>query len=239
MTSERKQILLVEDDEDIAEMVTNALGAAGYCASAVMTSDAVRAQLAAAPPDLIVLDVMLPGDNGFDIIDQVRTTHSMPIIMLTALAEVGDKVNALKLGADDYLAKPFNTQELLARIEAVLRRAQQFPTHNRDVLLEFDGWQLDTLSRRLVDPNGSLVLLTSAEFDLVRVLCEQAGQVLSRDKLVLITQQRQVEPYDRSIDTLISRIRQKIEHDPARPEIIKTVRNGGYVFALKVQEVIR
>ncbi|WP_299649104.1 response regulator [uncultured Tateyamaria sp.] len=238
MAQEQKHILIVEDDAEIADMVGKALGHAGYHVSAVMTSDEVHITFANDPPDLVLLDIMLPGDDGIDIIRQIHLSRTTPVIMLTALSEAGDKVKALRLGADDYVSKPFNSQELLARIEAVLRRAAVSPKQARDVYLEFDGWRLDTRSRDFRAPDGSLVLLTSAEFDLLRVLCEHAGQILSRDKLVLMTQKRQVEPYDRSVDTLISRIRQKTENDPTHPAIIKTVRNGGYVFAPKVQEIM-
>jgi len=238
MSKVRKHILMVEDDRDIGDMVSVALWQAGFRVTLVMSGPEAYETLKSDPPDLVLLDIMLPGESGVQIVETLRKRHTTPVIMLTALGEARDKVTALRLGADDYVAKPFNTQELLARIDAVLRRVSAAPPPVRDAYLEFDGWRLDTRSRDFLAPDGSLVLLTSAEFDLLRVLCEHSGQVLSRDKLVLKTQKRRVEPYDRSVDTLISRIRQKIEPDHTRPSMIKTVRNGGYVFAPKVQEIM-
>ena len=184
--------------------------------------------------DLMVLDLNLPGEDGLSICRRLRGQGStIPIIILTAKGEDIDRIIGLELGADDYLAKPFNPRELLARIRAVLRRLASEPARAFGKTIHvytFSGWRLDTMSRELLSPEGARVALTGAEFDLLHALCEKPGRILSRDQLLDLTQGRFGGPYERSIDILISRVRQKIERDPKAPEIIKTVRSEGYLF---------
>ncbi len=234
----QSHILVVEDDSAIAGLVITALQRAGFRTSFAGGATAAMTVFHDVNPDVVVLDVMLPGDNGFQVLERIRQRHDTPVIMLTALSETDDKIEGLKSGADDYLAKPFSTQELLARIEALLRRSGQANGRVQGAYFSFSGWTLDTRSREFRNQDDVQIILTSAEFDLLKVLCEHAGQVLSRDKLVRLAQGRHVEPYDRSVDTLVSRIRQKIEQDPGAPQIIKTVRNGGYLFVPSVEEIL-
>jgi two-component system, OmpR family, response regulator len=225
-----KRILVVEDDPDIRGMVVKVLERAGFQTFPADSAEAARAVVDRDAPDLIVLDLLMPGESGLDFARRLRATHQTPIIMLTALGEVADRLRGFALGADDYLPKPFSAQELVARVEAVLKRSQGQGTDDAHKIYRFCGWTVDTRGRTLHDPRGTEIILTSAEFDILVLLCRNAGQTLSRDRIVHLTQGRRVEPYDRSVDTLISRIRQKIEADPAEPALIKTIRNGGYVL---------
>jgi two-component system OmpR family response regulator len=180
---------------------------------------------------------MMPGEDGLTLCRRVRATSSLPIIMLTAMGEDTDRIVGLEMGADDYLPKPFNPRELLARIRAVLRRAggdaPETPEENGG-LRTFDGWSLDLAKRELRAPDGTLVPLTAGEYDLLAVIVERPGRVLSRDQLLDLTRGRDAVPFDRSVDVQISRLRRKLEPDPKEPQIIKTVRGGGYVFACEV-----
>jgi two-component system OmpR family response regulator len=180
---------------------------------------------------------MLPGEDGLSLCRRLRQDSPLPIIMLTARGEDVDRILGLEMGADDYLPKPFNPRELLARIKAVLRRQAVALTASAFAgakALLFGGWRLDPTLRELRNPHGARVALTSAEFDLLQVLCERPGRVLSRDSLLDLTQGRTAGSFERSIDVLISRIRRKIEADLQNPEIIKTVRSGGYLFTPEV-----
>ena len=192
--------------------------------------------------DLIILDIMLPGDDGFDLCRKLRTDNSTPVIMLTAATDDTERILGLELGADDYLTKPFNPHELLARIKAILRRSGSANSTEENngarpfTKLVFQEWTLDKLLRRLMSPEGVEVTLTDGEYRLLEALAERPHQVLSRDALLEITQNRQAGPFDRSIDVRISRLRQKIEPEPKQPAVIKTVRGGGYIFATKVEK---
>jgi two-component system OmpR family response regulator len=187
--------------------------------------------------DLIVLDINLPGEDGLAICRRLRATASIPIIMLTAKGEEIDRIVGLEMGADDYLPKPFNPRELLARIKAVLRRRSVDPAGSQPQLqsLRFAGWRLDVTARQLVSPEGAKVAVTGAEFDLLHALCRHSGRVLSRDQLVELTQGRMAGPFERSVDVLVSRLRQKMERDPRTPALIKTIRSGGYLFTAPVE----
>jgi two-component system OmpR family response regulator len=183
--------------------------------------------------DLIVLDLMLPGEDGLSICRRLRLSSHVPIIMLTAKGEDVDRIIGLEMGADDYLTKPFNPRELLARIKAVLRRAARsaFAASAADArVLAFLGWRIDRALRNLASPDGARVVVTGAEFDLLQAFCEWPGRILSRDQLLDLTQGRSAGSFERSIDVLVSRLRRKLESDPHNPEIIKTVRSGGYLF---------
>ena len=238
MTAVSPHVLIVEDDEEIATLVAKYLGANEYrVTNAREGREMQRVLHGGGHVDLMVLDLNLPGEDGLSICRRLRGQDSrIPIIILTARGEDIDRIIGLELGADDYLAKPFNPRELLARIRAVLRRLASEPGQraSKTHAYMFSGWRLDTMSRELLSPEGARVALTGAEFDLLHALCEKAGRILSRDQLLDLTQGRFGGPYERSIDVLISRIRQKIERDPKAPEIIKTVRSEGYLFTPRV-----
>jgi two-component system OmpR family response regulator len=233
-------ILVVEDDRETRTLIakylrTNACNVAtaadGREMARAMTDHRV---------DLLILDVMLPGEDGLSLCRKVRAESQVPIIMLTARGEDVDRIVGLEMGADDYMPKPFNPRELLARINAVLRRqqaAQNASAIEGAAALSFQGWHIDLRLRELRNPEGARVAMTSAEFDLLRTFCERPGRVLSRDSLLDLTQGRNAGSFERSIDVLVSRIRRKIEPDPQEATLIKTVRSGGYVFTPRVEAV--
>lgn len=226
-------ILTVEDDREIRTMVSRFLQKHGFRVSAADSARAMDKILSAARVDLLLLDIMLPGEDGLSICRRIRAQSAMPVIMLTASGEPTARVVGLEMGADDYIAKPFDPYELLARIKAVLRRATAMPAAmeaGAPAIMRFLGWQLSIVARELHDPEKSRVILTSAEFDLLTAFCRHAQRTLTRDQLLDLTQGRVGVPLDRSIDILVSRIRRKIERDPRDPELIKTVRSGGYIF---------
>lgn len=227
-------ILIVDDDREIRSLVAQFLKKHGYRVTPAADGREMMHLMEKGRFDLIVLDLMLPGEDGLSLCRRVRAESSMPIIMLTAMGEEMDRIIGLEMGADDYLPKPFNPRELLARIKAVLRRAADrgAAVASSDVAaLVFDGWRLDTVKRELRAPDGALVPLTAGEFELLSAMVERAGKVLSRDQLLDLTRGRDAAPFDRSVDVLISRLRRKIESDPKEPSIIKTVRGGGYILS--------
>ncbi|MFI5012141.1 MAG: response regulator [Hyphomicrobiales bacterium] len=230
-------ILIVEDDPVIGALVARHLRENDCRASLANSGSEMDWQLAASRVDLIILDLMLPGEDGLSLCRRLRESSAIPILMLTAKSEDVDRILGLEMGADDYLAKPFNPRELLARIKAVLRRSSRDGTtpERPARAVTFAGWRLDIGMRRLKDPEGVTVSITSAEFDLLRAFCEWPGKVLSRDQLLGFTQHRTAGPYERSIDVLVSRLRRKTERDPRLPELIKTVRPRGYVFTPEVE----
>ncbi len=231
-------VLIVEDDEEIATLVAKYLSGNEYRVTAAKDGREMERIILGGHVDLVVLDLNLPGEDGLSICRRLRGQGStIPIIILTAKGEEIDRIIGLELGADDYLSKPFNPRELLARIRAVLRRLASEPTPEsgrKSHIYTFSGWRLDTMSRELQSPEAARVTLTGAEFDLLHALCEKPGRILTRDQLLDLTQGRFGGPYERSIDVLISRIRQKVERDPKAPEIIKTVRSEGYLFTPRV-----
>lgn len=229
-------VLVVEDDREISALVARYLRAADVRVTLAPDGREMDRVLAEAAVDLVVLDLMLPGEDGLAICRRLRRRGRIPIVMLTAKADEIDRIVGLETGADDYLVKPFNPRELLARIRAVLRRCESGDDGAAETRhYDFAGHRLDVLARRLVNAEGAEVALTGAEWDLLQVMIERPGRVLSRDRLLDLTQGRTAGPFERSIDILISRIRRKIELDPHRPEIIKTVRSGGYLFAATVE----
>lgn len=243
-----KCLLIVDDDEKISSLMQKFLTAYGYHVLVAGCGREMFEQLAGQPVHLIILDVMLPGDDGFELCKQLRVQNDIPIIMLTAMGTETERILGLELGADDYLTKPFNPNELLARIKAILRRSgntEATMPHPMSELehahpatqLIFKQWTLDKLVRRLISPEGIEVTLTGGEYRLLEALAERPKQVLSRDELLDITNNREGGSFDRSIDVRISRLRQKIEADPKDPVVIKTVRGGGYLFATDVERV--
>ncbi|MCX5581684.1 response regulator [Kaistia terrae] len=232
------RILLVEDDAEIAAMLAETLNESGYRAFVAGSGLELDKMLHLHNFDLIVLDAMLPGEDGFSICRRLRTKFTTPIIMLTALADDIDRIIGLELGADDYVTKPFNTRELMARIRAQLRRAAYgWGTRAQQDIVIFAGWRLDVLGRHLQDPGGVRVSLTSAEFEILHAFCQNAGRVLSREQLLAMTHAGLAGPVERSVDVHISRVRQKIEINPREPAFIKTVRLGGYIFTPIVERL--
>lgn len=228
-------VLLVEDDHDISILVARFLRASDIRVSTATHAEEADKILAAGGIDLAILDIMLPGEDGLSLCRRLRAGSSLPVIMLTAKSEDIDRIIGLEMGADDYLAKPFNPRELLARIRAVLRRSGGDATKAPDGQpLTFDGWRLDPNVRQLLSPEGARVALTGAEFALLLVFCQRPRRVLSRDQLIDLTQGRVSGPFDRSIDVLVSRLRQKMEKDPRQPLLFQTIRSGGYMFSPQV-----
>ncbi|MBP1860450.1 two-component system OmpR family response regulator [Rhizobium herbae] len=188
--------------------------------------------------DLIVLDAMLPGEDGFSICRRLRSSRAIPILMLTALREDIDRILGLELGADDYVTKPFNSRELMARIKSILRRASHSQAMDEGLApMTFAGWRIDPKSRQLQDPDGAQVSMTTAEFDLLLAFCFNPNKILTREQLLSMTHAGSAGPVERSIDAHISRVRQKIEPNLKDPTFIKTVRLGGYLFASKVERL--
>jgi two-component system, OmpR family, response regulator len=229
-------ILLVEDDSAIAMLVCSFLERSGFRTTHLGSGKEVEKVMTNDPPRLVLLDILLPGEDGISIARRIRANRPTPIIMLTAMSEERDRISGLDLGADDYVTKPFSTRELVSRIKAVLRRSESAETGRRllPTHYEFSGWEMRAQTRELFDPDGVRVALTSAEFELLRTFCENPGEVLGRDRLMKLAQGRRVEPYDRSVDTLVSRLRNKIEPEPESPSLIKTIRHSGYVFTATV-----
>jgi len=233
-------ILVVDDDAEIRDLLSRFLRKHGYRVSSARNGIEMRAALATPEFDLVVLDVMMPGEDGVSLCRDLRARSALPVIMLTAMGEEADRIVGLEVGADDYLSKPFSPRELLARMRAVLRRSAGGLVHDRGKTgtLCFAGWTMDLVRRELRTPAGVAVDLTSGEFDLLAVLTENPRRVLSRDHLLDATRGRSASPYDRSIDNQVSRLRRKLEHAaPGEEEIIKTVRGAGYVLSAAVERL--
>jgi len=231
-------IAIVDDHRDIRDLVGKYLHRHGYRTSLAENAATFRRLMERNAFDLVVLDVMMPGEDGLSLCRYLRESTQLPVIMLTAMAEETDRIVGLELGADDYLSKPFNPRELLARIKAVLRRVQSLPPQRGQLKakeVRFDRWVLNVGRRELIDPDGLAVPLSTAEFRLLSVFLDHAGLVLSRDQLLDLTVGRSAEPFDRAIDNQVSRLRKKIEIDPKSPAIIKTHWGGGYSFSVEVQ----
>lgn len=231
-------IAIVDDHRDIRDLVGKYLHRHGYRTSLAENAATFRRLMERNAFDLVVLDVMMPGEDGLSLCRYLRESTQLPIIMLTAMAEETDRIVGLELGADDYLSKPFNPRELLARIKAVLRRVQSLPPQRGQLKakeLRFDRWALNVGRRELIDPDGLTVPLSTAEFRLLSVFLDHAGLVLSRDQLLDLTVGRSAEPFDRAIDNQVSRLRKKIETDPKSPALIKTHWGGGYSFSAEVE----
>ncbi len=232
------EILLVDDDPDLRGMVATLLVRDRFQAREAESAAQMREILSERSPDLILLDVRLPDGDGFELLREIRQDSAVPVIMLTGVDTPVDRVLGLEFGADDYVCKPFEPRELVARIKTVLRRshtAEEVGGDDPAVTLHFAGFVLDITHRRLLRDEGEEIELTSGEFDLLRALAEAPNRPLSRDRLLDLTRSREWSPFDRSIDVLIGRIRKKLEPDPARPALIKTVRTIGYILAAKVE----
>ena len=228
-------ILVVDDDREIRDLLNRFLVKHGLRVSTARDGVEMSRILDGAAIDLVVLDLMLPGEDGLSLCRKLRSTTNLPVIMLTAMGEDTDRIVGLEMGADDYLPKPFNPRELLARIKAVLRRMQALPASSpKGDTAKFDGWVLDLGSRRLTSPEGEEVELSTGEYDLLLAFATHPRRVLSRDQLLDLARGRTAAPFDRSVDIQVMRLRRKIEADPKEPRLIKTVRGGGYMFAAEV-----
>ncbi|HEX5612067.1 MAG TPA: response regulator [Burkholderiales bacterium] len=231
-------ILVVDDDAEIRNLLCDYLRSNGYRASAVADGKAMWAALGRARYDLLVLDVMLPGEDGLTLCRKLRVETDTPVIMLTARGEETDRIVGLEMGADDYLAKPFSPRELVARIRSVLRRHRTLPRNlkaDSAQRVRFAGWTLDTVARHLVSAQGVVTSLSGSEYEVLRVLLSHPNQVLTRDQLMLLTKGREADPLDRTIDLQVSRLRHRLGDDLAEPRIIKTVRGQGYLLAVPVE----
>lgn len=227
------RILVVDDDADVRQMLVDYLGTHGYEVAVASDGAQMRAALARQVPDVVLLDVGLPGEDGLTLARYLRERHRVGIIMVTAADGIVDRVVGLEMGADDYVAKPFDPRELRARLKSVLRRLRgdAAPTPAADRARPRIGrCTLDIDARRLLDANGSDVAITAMEFDLLNTFIEHPNKVLTRDRLLTLTRNREWEPFDRSIDIRIARLRRKIEVDPDNPLAIQTIRGAGYMF---------
>lgn len=233
-------VLIVDDDRDIRELVSGYLAKNGLRVTAAADSRQMRNLVEAHGFDLIVLDIMMPGDDGLFLCRELRSGRhkTVPIMMLTARADEADRILGLEMGADDYLVKPFAARELLARISSILRRTRMMPPNlqksDMSEVLAFGDWTLDNVARHLIDRSGTAIALSGGEFRLLRVFLDHPHRVLSRDQLLNLTQGREADIFDRSIDLLVSRLRQRLNDDAREPKYIKTVRSEGYVFAVPI-----
>jgi two-component system OmpR family response regulator len=234
-------ILIVDDDREIRELLASYLSKNGMQTSTAANGRQMRAALEENAIDLVVLDLMLPGEDGLLLCRELRAGkwRAVPVLMLTALNEETERIVGLEMGADDYVAKPFSSRELLARIRAVLRRVRMLPPGLQPSevvqLLRFGDWQLDTAARHLLDASGTMVALSGAEYRLLRVFLDHPQRVLTRDQLLNLTQGRESDQFDRSIDLLVSRLRQRLQDDAREPRYIKTLRSEGYIFSSAVE----
>ncbi len=237
--TKRDHVLLVDDDAEIRALLSEYLTREGFAVTAVPDGRSMDEALEDTRFDIAVLDLMLPGEDGISLCKRLRAKSILPVIMLTARGEEADRITGLEAGADDYLAKPFNPRELLARLHSVLRRARTLPedvTPEQARRFSFSGWKLDTLTRQLMSPNSVVTPLSGAEYRLLSVLLHHAGEVLSRDQLTEMIRGRGSHmPFDRSIDVQVSRLRQRLGDDGRVPAFIRTVRGEGYVFAVPVE----
>lgn len=233
-----RHVLVVDDDAELGRLLTAVLASNGFRVSVAANGKAMARTLRAAQIDLIILDIMMPGEDGLSLCRRLRANGTIPIIMLTARGSEDDRVVGLEMGADDYLVKPFSIDELLARIRAVLRRSAMPSPGSApaaDRIFEFAGWRLDVTRRQLRSPANALVDLRDAEFELLLAFVERPQHVLTRDQLVELARGRSAVAADRNIDVHISRLRHRLEVDPKEPELIKTIRGEGYVFAVPVK----
>lgn len=238
MAEQVAHILVVDDDREIRRLLEDYLTQSGYRVSSVGDGKAMRRALETHRIDMVILDLMLPGEDGLTLCRSLRSQSNLPVLMLTAKGDEIDRIIGLEMGADDYLAKPFNPRELLARVKSIVRRANALPPHQEvpdAAAYHFDVWKLDLVARNVVAADGLVVPLSGAEFRLLRVLLEHPQRVLTRDQLLELVSGRESLPFDRSIDVLIGRLRKRLNDDGKEPVLIKTVRGAGYVLAASVR----
>lgn len=239
MSEQTDSLLVVDDDFEIRQLMKKLLLSYGYTVYIAKDGIEMMAVLQKHKIDMVLLDIMLPGEDGFSLCQKIRHHYDIPIIMVTAIGESTDRIVGLEMGADDYLTKPFNPRELVARIKAVTRRTKSNTVSEKadSNTFQFAGWQLDVSKRVLISPDKLEVALSTGEFDLLVVFLNYPQQVMSRDQLLDNTKNRLAGPFDRSIDIQVSRLRSKLEINPKKPQIIKTVRGGGYMFVETVEKV--
>ena len=232
------RLLLVDDEASLREPLAEYLTRQGFIVRQAEDAAKARSALLEDMPDLVLLDIMMPGEDGLSLCRHLIETKHLPVILLTAKGEAMDRIVGLEIGADDYVPKPFEPRELVARIRSVLRRANKsaVPTEE-DALYEFDGWRLDPLKRKLTDPHGNVVPISSAEFRLLVAFVGHPRQVLDRDRLLDMVQGREAHLFDRAVDNQVSRLRRKMEEDSRDPKLIQTVWGGGYRFAADVRRI--
>jgi len=235
-------VLVVDDDPSIRDMLAEYLGSHGFTVAQAADGDAMRTEIERAAPDVVLLDLRLPREDGLTLARYLRERYDVGIIMVTGAGEVVDRIVGLEVGADDYVTKPFDPRELLARIKSVLRRSQARPAAEAPAAtgaaaqrVRFGRCRLDVASHQLFDANGGEIPLTSMEFDLLKIFVEHPGKALSRDRILTLTKNREWDPYDRSIDIRIARLRRKVETDPENPQVIRTVRGVGYMFVASAE----
>lgn len=234
---EAARILVVDDDPGVQELIGSYLTQSGYRISVAADGQALRRVLVEQSVDLVILDLGLPGEDGLSLTRYLREHSTAAIIIVTGRGETVDRIIGLEIGADDYMAKPFDLRELLARVRSVLRRAHQTTSQSMEVARRrvcFAGWQLDLASRQLLSPDRTEVPLTTGEFDLLAAFAKHPNRVLTRDELLALTHHREAAPFDRSIDVQVGRLRRKIEVDPENPVLIRSVRAAGYIFTPSV-----
>ena len=230
------RLLLVDDEAALREPLADYLIRQGFAVSQASTAVEARSRLANENPDLVLLDIMMPGEDGLSLCRHLVEARQLPVIFITAKGEATDRIVGLEIGADDYVVKPFDPRELVARIKSVLRRSARDPAPAADDLLyEFEGWRLDPLKRRLTDPEGAVVAISSVEFRLLLTFLDHPRQVLDRDRLLDMVQGREAHLFDRAVDNQVSRLRRKIEADSKNPQLIQTVWGGGYMLAADVR----
>ncbi|WP_111497791.1 response regulator [Marinobacter bohaiensis] len=233
MTAVTHSVLVVDDDEDICELLQTFLGKAGYHVRMAADGDAMRAAMDECLPDVLILDIMLPGDDGFTLCRWVRDHFALPIIMLTASSDEADKVIGLELGADDYIAKPFSARELQARIKALLRRSQLSQQGFRRYV-RFGQWRLDCQTHELNDQHGERIALSGADFALLKLFVDHANSILDRDTIAGVTRGREADPLDRVVDVAVSRLRHRLGDKGRDPKLIRTVRGAGYMLTATI-----
>lgn len=233
-------VLLVDDEKSLREPLAEYLTRQGFVVREAESAAAARTRLAMEVPDIVLLDIMMPGEDGLSLCRHLVESRHLPVILLTARGEAMDRIVGLEIGADDYVTKPFEPRELVARIRSVLRRSER-PADSQDEELayRFEGWTLDPLKRRLTDPEGALVPISTAEFRMLRAFCDHPRQVLDRDRLLDMVQGREAQLFDRAVDNQVSRLRRKLEIDSRNPLLIQTVRGGGYRLSADVVRTAR
>lgn len=236
------RVLLVDDEPALREPLSDYLVRQGFAVEQAANAAEARAKIANGGFDVVLLDIMMPGEDGLSLCRHLAETRQLPVIFLTARGEATDRIVGLEIGADDYVVKPFDPRELVARIRVVLRRAARLLADlpgdaPKALVYEFEGWRLDPLKRRLTDAEGAVVAISSAEFRLLAALLDRPRQMLDRDRLLDLVQGREAHLFDRAIDNQISRLRRKIEADSRNPQLIQTVWGGGYMLAADVRKV--
>jgi len=231
------RVLLVDDEPALREPLADYLSRQGFVVTQAATAAEARSRLLESGCDIVLLDIMMPGEDGLSLCRHLVEARQLPVIFITAKGEATDRIVGLEIGADDYVVKPFDPRELVARIRSVLRRALKHPSEASDTFIyEFEGWQIDPLKRRLTDAEGAVVAISSAEFRLLMAFLDHPRQVLDRDRLLDMVQGREAHLFDRAVDNQISRLRRKIEVDSRNPQLIQTVWGGGYMLATEVRK---